>query len=151
MAPERLAGRHLCGVALTAYDGKPLSERRLTVAKKASGIYARLYCSIREHDTCSALSDPAFRLYVCGIAYSRERLTDGFLADHVIARLAPIRKPARAAAELASSDLWARTDDGYQIRDWANHQETRDEVVAKKEAASANGRAGADARWRTDG
>jgi hypothetical protein len=52
------------------------------------------------------LSDRAFRLYVSGICWSAENLTDGFIAETELRLVADIRGAKAAATELVNAGLW---------------------------------------------
>lgn len=140
---------------------------------KAPGIYARLYCSSRDHPTVSALPDGPWRAYFLIIAWSRERLTDGHftLDDMVAATRRERRVCARHIARLEHDQLVIPThewctdgarlahdrhtigtnDAAWMVADYAAHQETRAEVEAKREAASRAGKRSAQARTNPDG
>lgn len=72
------------------------------------------------------LSDPAFRLFVIGLAWSVSNRTDGQLDDDEPA-LMPTVDPA-ASAELEKSGLWARDADRWLITVYAGTQTTRQEL-----------------------
>jgi hypothetical protein len=75
------------------------------------------------------LSNQAFRLYIEGLCYANQYLTDGFLAQAVINRL----DSGNAYQELLSAGLWLERIDGAQIHDYCEHQTTRKVVEEKRE------------------
>lgn len=75
------------------------------------------------------LSDKAFRLYIEGLCYANQYLTDGFLAQAVVNRL----DSDNAAQELLTAGLWIEVDLGMQIHDYCEHQTSRKVVEAKRE------------------
>jgi len=75
------------------------------------------------------LSDKAFRLYIEGLCYANQYLTDGFLAQAVINRL----DSGNAYQELLAAGLWLEQIDGAQIHDYCEHQTTRKVVEEKRE------------------
>jgi len=76
------------------------------------------------------LSNSAFRLYIEGLCYANQYLTDGFLAQAVVKRL----DGDSAHLELVDAGLWDIADGGMQIHDYCEHQTSRADVQAKKDA-----------------
>jgi hypothetical protein len=77
------------------------------------------------------LSDKAFRLYIEGMCYANQYLTDGFLADAVIKRL----DAGNVASELIEAGLWDECNGGINIHDYMKHQTSKDEIESKQEKA----------------
>jgi hypothetical protein len=75
------------------------------------------------------LSDKAFRLYIEGLCYANQYLTDGFLAQAVINRL----DSGNACQELIDAGLWIEVEGGAQIHDYCEHQTSRKVVEEKRE------------------
>jgi len=75
------------------------------------------------------LSDKAFRLYIEGLCYANQYLTDGFLAQAVINRL----DNSNAYQELLEAGLWLEVEAGAQIHDYCEHQTSRKVVEEKRE------------------
>jgi hypothetical protein len=75
------------------------------------------------------LSDKAFRLYIEGLCYANQYLTDGFLAQAVVNRL----DSGNAVQELLVAGLWLEADLGVQIHDYCEHQTSRKVVEEKRE------------------
>ena len=75
------------------------------------------------------LSDGAFRLYIEGLCYANQYLTDGFLTNAVVRRL----DINSAQAELVSAELWDVVDNGIQIHDYCEHQTSKADVEAKRD------------------
>ena len=75
------------------------------------------------------LSDGAFRLYIEGLCYANQYLTDGYLANAVLIRL----DQGGNRDELVWAKLWVESKDGIQINDYTEHQSSRADVEAKKE------------------
>jgi hypothetical protein len=75
------------------------------------------------------LSDKAFRLYIEGLCYANQYLTDGFLAQAVINRL----DSGNAYQELLDAGLWIQVEAGAQIHDYCEHQTSRKTVEEKRE------------------
>jgi hypothetical protein len=75
------------------------------------------------------LSDKAFRLYIEGLCYANQYLTDGFLAQAVVNRL----DSGNACQELLVAGLWLEVETGMQIHDYCEHQTSRKVVEEKRE------------------
>ena len=75
------------------------------------------------------LGDKAFRLYIEGLCYANQYLTDGFLAQAVINRL----DSGNAYQELLDAGLWIAVEGGAQIHDYCEHQTSRKIVEEKRE------------------
>lgn len=115
---------------------------------KDERLYARFDIGMDEHPKIMLLSDGAFRVLIEATLYSRRQLTDGFLDERVALR----KWGLDVLDELASNhDLrpsLVRMDGGWQIRDYAEHQITRADIEAKREAGRKGGRASGQARLK---
>jgi hypothetical protein len=76
------------------------------------------------------LSNAGFRLYIEGLCYANQYLTDGFLTQAVVRRL----DSESAHLELIEAGLWDEAEGGVQIHDYCEHQTSKADVLAKKEA-----------------
>jgi hypothetical protein len=75
------------------------------------------------------LSDGAFRLYIEGLCYANQYLTDGYLANAVLIRL----DQGSNRDELVWAKLWIESEEGIYINDYTEHQSSKADVEAKKE------------------
>jgi hypothetical protein len=57
-------------------------------------------------------------LFVCGLAYCGQYLTDGFIPMEQICRLADVANTQELVKKLCHVGLWDKVDDGYQIVGW---------------------------------
>ena len=95
--------------------------------------WVRVSDNTPRHPRVVGLSDPAFRLWVEGLCWSSEYLTDGHISPAALTRLARHDH----APELVDAGLWETTDSGgHTIRDYLDYQPSR----AKVEADRANDR-----------
>lgn len=103
-------------------------------------IWIKLAVEMPTTPKIAILTDVAFRSYVEMLCYSRDHLTDGFIH----ARIAQRQWPAEAVEELCTNDgnrsSLIRVENGYLIRDYDKHQETRAKVEARAEASAKGGR-----------
>lgn len=88
--------------------------------------------SMWSHPKVMLCSDAAIALWARAGSFSCDKLTDGFIHR---AYLPSLRATEKAAAELVAAGLWEPVDDGWRFHDWADYNETGDEVEAKKAAA----------------
>lgn len=102
-------------------------------------LYARFDIGMDEHAKIMLLSDAAFRALFESTLYSRRQLTDGFLDDRIVTR----KWGADVAKELSSNDperpSWIKTEGGYRIHDFAEHQVTTEDIERKRAAGRKGG------------
>lgn len=84
-------------------------------------------------------------LYLWGLAYCNEQLTDGAIAEIQIRRRVEFRKPLALADVLCDVGLWDRTSDGYCVHDFLEYNEAAARVKAKQKAAADR-----QAAWRAN-
>ena len=106
---------------------------------KDSRLYAKFTLDFADNYKILPLSDKAFRTLVEATLWSRKQMSDGMLAR----RYAVARWGLDALTELATNDQakpsLIETDEGWMIRDFAEHQDTREEIEAR---SARNKRAG---------
>lgn len=90
--------------------------------------------SLPAHPKIVRAGDRAAWLYVCGLCYANEHLTDGYIPRDVLVVAAPgVKSPERLAAQLVAVGLWHDADGGWQIHDYADHQRTSEQVRERRE------------------
>jgi hypothetical protein len=98
------------------------------------------------HPKIVGLNDQAFRLWVWGLSYAQQHLTNGILTSEALpARL------KRFATDLVAKRLWdAQATGGFQIHDFLEWNDSRDVVIQRKLAAEAERVTTRDrlSRWR---
>lgn len=111
-----------------------LSER------KENRLYGKLTLDFPDSPKIAPLSDNAFRTMVEMILWSRRLLTDGHIPLGISKRW---RK--KSIDELLSNDptrpSLTKTEGGYLIHDFSEHQTTRDDLDVKRSAGSKGGQA----------
>ncbi len=85
-------------------------------------------------EAMDAFGDSALALWVCGVAHCNKHLTDGFIKRAVVARLTRHPSPYDVAAALVAAGCWTVTENGYAIHDFLDHNPSREEVLAAREA-----------------
>lgn len=79
-----------------------------------------------DHPKSIGMSDSATALWVRAGSYSAAKLTDGFIAEHVVRTLSTA--PAEAASELVERGLWRRTKGGFRFHQWAQRNLKKEDV-----------------------
>ncbi|AMS02659.1 replication initiation protein [Gordonia phage Yvonnetastic] len=79
------------------------------------------------------LSAEAGWLWVrCG-SYSCQHLTDGYISSLALNLICTCSDPVQLADELVQAGLWIRVQNGYEFHDWSEYQESRAEVLERRE------------------
>lgn len=109
-------------------------------------LYGKFTLDFADNYKILPLSDSAFRCLVEATLWSRQQMSDGVLAR----RYAVARWGLDALTELATNDQekpsLIETEDGWLIRDFAEHQDTRAEIEARSTRNKAAGRRGGQAK-----
>lgn len=79
-----------------------------------------------DHPKTIGMSDAAFALWVRAGSFSAAKLTDGFVAEDVLAHT--LRYEVGIADELVRRGLWSRVKGGYRFRQWDERNLTRSRV-----------------------
>jgi hypothetical protein len=93
--------------------------------------YAQIHTQALSHPKVLALSAPAFRVWVAGLCYAQEHLTDGQIPRGALVALR-VPAPKQAVGDLVRVRLWEATADGWQIHDYATWNRTRADVETKR-------------------
>jgi hypothetical protein len=108
---------------------------------RRNGSYAALSAHYFKDDAVARAGEKAELLFVRGLAFCADVLSDGFISDLQLARhvgvgMAGVR--ARADA-LCREGLWFRDDDeaGYWVQSWEKWNRTRAEIEDAMKADSA--------------
>lgn len=91
--------------------------------------------TVTEHPKCVELSPSAWTLWLHGLAYCSRNLTDGHIPAAMLPRLSGLSSPKKAAGELCEAGLWHKNGEGWEIHDYADHQRTRADIEAERQAA----------------
>ncbi|WP_325603015.1 hypothetical protein [Nocardioides sp.] len=111
-----------------------------------------------DHPKVIAAGPLAKSLFVDGLCYCNRLLTDGLIPRRMALRLADDYAEYTdedLAQRLVDVGLWETCEDGYRVHDYLDYQPSAEKVKAERTSLSAKraaaGRAGAAARWQTDG
>lgn len=110
--------------------------------------WARLDVNFFRHPQVSALKPAEQMGYLCMILYAQEHETDGHIPDTCL-RWCDL-KPSQVAP-MERVGLVTRTDDGWHITGFLNHQRSRAEMEADRSKATERSRKAARARWEKQG
>jgi hypothetical protein len=83
------------------------------------------------HPKAIAAGNAALGLWVRAGSWCAAHVTQGALPTHMVRTLGAQR---RDAEKLVSVGLWTRTEEGYEFKDWADYQPTKEQVEARREA-----------------
>jgi hypothetical protein len=84
-------------------------------------------------------------LYLVGLCYCAQGLTDGFIpgtALRVLGAEAEIDQAQASADRLVAVGLWEAVEGGYNVHDYLEYQPTKERVIATREVRAEAGRRG---------
>lgn len=99
-----------------------------------------------EHPKIGGLPDGAFRLWVQALAYCQKFLTDGYVPDHAVRSLLAYSPRRRAALE--RTGLWDAAESGIRVHDYLEWNDSRQDVLEKRDAAKERMRNAREKRSR---
>lgn len=108
--------------------------------------WVKLDDSFPNHPKVLAAGENAAWLYVCGLCYCSQHLTDGFIPAAALSRLTSLSGVRKLAQRLVEVGLWLSAPGGWHVHDYDAHQRTRAQVEAERDGAAARMRRMRDAR-----
>jgi hypothetical protein len=96
--------------------------------------YARVLGTFWRHPRTLGLSMAARGLWVSLLSWSADQRSDGAIPAAALTMVCGGKPDARSVADLLSCGLLVRAETSYTLRDWSQHNITRDEHDAAKEA-----------------
>jgi len=82
-------------------------------------------------------------LWICGIAYCQEGLTDGFIPREALPMLGVSKDAERLATKLVIAGLWdACEDGGWRVHNYLDHNRSAADIAAIRAARAAGGKLG---------
>lgn len=103
-------------------------------AKASRSYYARVLGTFWRHPRTAALSLAACGAWVRCLSWCADHRTDGTIPRAVIPMVLGGRDDRRAVAELVSSGLLVEDGDALHVRDWSQHNITREQHEQKLES-----------------
>jgi hypothetical protein len=80
-------------------------------------------------------------LWLCGLCYCQEGLTDGFIPREALPYLGTKNAP-QLAAFLVKAGLWDEVEGGWQVHDYLSHNRSAAEVAELKDRRGSGGKLG---------
>ena len=119
------------------------------MARSKGGLFARLSLDYADHPKIQCLSDGAFRAHVEMILYARRYETDGRIPKRLAKRFGSESLSELLSNDEANPSLEEDEAGDYRLYGFADMQETRDEIEARRLVNAENGRRGGLAKKRT--
>jgi hypothetical protein len=95
--------------------------------------WLRIDDRVRTHPKVAQAGPAASWLWLCGICYCREHLTDGWIPAQAVATLAMnLTSPKKHAARLVTVGLWEQEADGYRVHDFLDWNPAKAEVLSER-------------------
>lgn len=85
-------------------------------------------------------------LWICGLAYAQEGLTDGFIPRETLLYLG-VRNARQLAHNLVATGLWDEVNGGWQIHDYLAYNKPASDVQRIQRDRQVAGAAGGKASW----
>jgi hypothetical protein len=102
---------------------------------RRNGSYAPLSAHYYKDDAIAQAGEKAELLYVRGLAFCADVLSDGFISDLQLTRFVGAGLPGLPARSnaLIAAGLWERDDGrgGYWVRSWAKWNLSRSDIAEK--------------------
>ena len=99
---------------------------------KRPGVWIAVYDDYFTHPKILAVGERAAYEHLRAISWSRRQMTDGFIEK--TARKA-LNFDAKTIEKLVTAGLWITQPNGWQIHDYADCQQTREEVEGQRKAS----------------
>lgn len=97
--------------------------------------WVKLDDGFAEHPKIEEAGPLAAWLHVAALCYCNRQLTDGFIPEGKVGRLADVPQVKRHVAALVRVGLWHPVDGGYQIHNYLEFQPSKAKVEAEREDA----------------
>jgi hypothetical protein len=103
---------------------------------KKNGSYAPLSAHYYKDDAIAEAGEKAELLYVRGLAFCADVLSDGHISDVQLGRFVGVgmRDVKQRAERLVEVGLWERNGSGYVVRQWSKWNSTRSEIESRQQA-----------------
>lgn len=112
--------------------------------------YLMVETSIRTHPKFLAAGPDASWLWLCGLGYCQDGLTDGRIPTSALEYLG-VKNPRKLAAKLVEVRLWEEVDGGWQMHDYFDHNKAAVEVRRIMKARAEGGKLGGRPRKPSSG
>ena len=103
--------------------------------------YIQVEASVRTHRKFLKAGPAASWLWLCGMGYCQDGLTDGFIPFEALDYLG-VKAPKNLKSKLVEVGLWELVEGGWQVHDYLQHNKSASHVDGLKQAKRAAGKAG---------
>lgn len=111
--------------------------------------WVRIESAVARHRKFQQAGPAASWLWLCGLAYCQESLTDGFIPSEALPYLG-VKRPLTLVPDLIRAGLWEPCDKGWHVHDYLDHQKSAATMTAisheRKKNGAAGGRASGESR-----
>lgn len=105
--------------------------------------WVRIDDKMPDHPKVAGLSLRAFKTHVSGICYCSRYLTDGIIP----AGAAKTFSTKKVLRELLDADLWHEHPEGFEVNDYLDYNQSREQSQSESEVRRSRAKKAADARW----
>jgi hypothetical protein len=106
------------------------------------GLYVRVDTKFASHPKVLEIGPLGEALWLRGLCYAGEQMTDGFVPAAFVRRMGDIPDALAVAATLVAAGLWDEAEGGYQVHDYLDWQRGKAEIEQISTARAASGRRG---------
>ena len=95
------------------------------MSSSSKGYFARVMGTMWRHKRTSALSMGARGLWVSMLSWSADQMSDGLVEAHAMEMIFRGKVDKKLVDELIAAQVIAKAEEGWQLRDWDQHNITR--------------------------
>lgn len=103
--------------------------------------YVKVETSVPRHQKFLSIGPAASWLWLCGLAYCQDGLTDGFIPTQAITTLG-VTKPLPLVVRLVQAGLWHEESGGWRIHKYLDHNNSAAHIRKVQSERRAAGRKG---------
>lgn len=92
----------------------------------SKGYFARIMGTMWRHRRTAPLSMGARGLWVTMMSFSADQMSDGLVEAHALEMIFRGKPDRKLVEELVSAEVIVRVHDGFQLRDWDQHNITKE-------------------------
>lgn len=110
--------------------------------RRDTGRWFRVAVNMPRHPKVMGLGDAAFRAWMTAMAYCAEQRTDGVISKAAMSSIVPGgQRGRRVLSELLDGGLLESLNGHYEVHDYLDWQESKEEIEAAQEAGRKRARA----------
>lgn len=103
--------------------------------------YLKIECSVARNKKFVQAGPAPSWLWVCGLAYCQEGLTDGFIPKEALPYLG-VKNATQLASHLVKAGLWHEAEGGWNVNDYLEHNRSASQIADIKAGNKENGKRG---------